>query len=55
MRKIAWARVIATAVTLAIFIYLLASFVDVNMHNTLGAGYGNFADWNFFIWLFGIL
>lgn len=54
MRKIRYDRIAGVFATLFI-LWVFASFIDVNIHNSLGANYGNFAKWNFFINLFNLM
>ncbi len=36
--------------------WFIASFIDVNMHNQIGTGYGKYQEWNiFYLILKGVL
>ena len=44
---------ILSVICILFFAYLLASFIDVNLHNhPFTDSYGNYADWNIFTIIF---
>lgn len=54
-RKIRYDR-IAGVFFVLFWVWVLASFIDVNLHNQpFSAGYQHFADWNLFIWAFNVI
>ena len=46
---------VALIITIAFLVWLAASFIDVNMHNSLNSEYGNFHEWNAFILFYRVL
>lgn len=46
---------IGLIITIAFLVWLAASFIDVNMHNSLNSEYGNFHAWNAFILFYRVL
>lgn len=55
-RHIHWGHVfqaLAILVCILVYVWLFASFIDVNMHNDyFSEGYGEFAKWNAFVLFF---
>ena len=46
---------IASLVIVILLIWVLLSFIDTNIHNQLGAGYGQYHKWNAIILFFNLL
>ena len=52
MKKIKWSNVLLL-ISVLFAVYMIASFVDVNIHNDIcNPNYGDFAEWNFFRLMF---
>ena len=48
MKKVRWDN-IALLIVILFMVWLVASFVDVNIHNDIcNPNYGDFANWNLF-------
>lgn len=48
-------RIILWVIVLAPLVWLFLSFIDVNMHNSIGEGYGQYHAWNAFILFFDLM